>query len=82
MIHSELFADLGIPIDYGRHPRRPVYAEASELEDVEPNILGRMQRLAPRDRARVATDESSGARGRRRAPARLGLSQRALPSGL
>jgi len=47
MINSELFADLGIPIDYGRHPRRPAYSEASELEDVEPNILGRMQRLAP-----------------------------------
>jgi zinc D-Ala-D-Ala carboxypeptidase len=47
MINSELFADLGIPIDYGRHPRRPGYAEASELEDVEPNILGRVQRLAP-----------------------------------
>src|SRR5215471_14732019 len=47
MINSELFADLGIPIDYGRDPRRPRYAEAQELEDVEPNILGRMQRLAP-----------------------------------
>jgi zinc D-Ala-D-Ala carboxypeptidase len=47
MIHSELFADLGIPMDYGRNPRRPGYAEAQELEDVEPNILGRMQRLTP-----------------------------------
>jgi D-alanyl-D-alanine carboxypeptidase len=47
MINSELFADLGIPIDYGRNPRRPGYAEAQELEDVEPNILGRMQRLVP-----------------------------------
>ena len=47
MINSELFADLGIPIDYGRHPRRPGYSEASDLEDVEPNILGRMQRLVP-----------------------------------
>jgi D-alanyl-D-alanine carboxypeptidase len=47
MINSELFADLGIPIDYGRNPRRPKYAEAKQLEDVEPNILGRMQRLAP-----------------------------------
>src|SRR5687768_3625057 len=47
MINSELFADLGIPIDYGRDPRRPGYAEAQELEDVEPNILGRMQRLVP-----------------------------------
>jgi zinc D-Ala-D-Ala carboxypeptidase len=47
MINSELFADLGIPIDYGRNPRRPGYAEAQDLEDVEPNILGRMQRLTP-----------------------------------
>ena len=47
MKNSELFADLGIPIDYGRDPRRPAHAEAQELEDVEPNILGRMQRLAP-----------------------------------
>jgi len=47
MSNSELFADLGIPIDYGRDPRRPRYAEATELEEVEPNILGRMQRLAP-----------------------------------
>ena len=47
MINSELFADLGIPIDYGRDPRRPAHAEAQELEDAEPNIVGRMQRLAP-----------------------------------
>jgi zinc D-Ala-D-Ala carboxypeptidase len=47
MINSELFANLGIPIDYGRDPRRPGFTEAQELEDVEPNILGRMQRLAP-----------------------------------
>jgi D-alanyl-D-alanine carboxypeptidase len=47
MINSQLFADLGIPIDYGRNPRRPGYPEAKRLEDVEPNILGRMQRLAP-----------------------------------
>jgi D-alanyl-D-alanine carboxypeptidase len=44
---SELFADLGIPSDYGRHPRRPRYAEATELTDVEPNVIGTMQRLVP-----------------------------------
>lgn len=44
---SELFADLGIPSDYGRHPRRPRYAEATELTDVEPNVIGTMQRLTP-----------------------------------
>jgi zinc D-Ala-D-Ala carboxypeptidase len=47
MLKSEIFADLGIPIDYGSNPRRPAFAEASELEDVEPNILGRMQTLTP-----------------------------------
>ncbi|HVY66434.1 MAG TPA: M15 family metallopeptidase [Gammaproteobacteria bacterium] len=47
MIDSDLFADLGIPPDYGRNPRRPAYADATELEDVEPNIVGKMQRLAP-----------------------------------
>jgi D-alanyl-D-alanine carboxypeptidase len=47
MIHTELFADLGIPADYGRDPRRPAYADATELEDVGPNIVGQPQRLAP-----------------------------------
>ena len=47
MIDTELFADLGIPPDYGRDPRRPIYADASDLEDVEPNIVGKPQRLAP-----------------------------------
>jgi zinc D-Ala-D-Ala carboxypeptidase len=44
---SELFADLGIPRDYGRKPHRPRHTEAEALEDVEPNIIGKMQRLAP-----------------------------------
>jgi zinc D-Ala-D-Ala carboxypeptidase len=47
MIDSELFADLGIPPDYGSNPRRPAYADAADLEDVEPNIVGKPQRLAP-----------------------------------
>lgn len=46
MVGSE-YADLGIPSDYGRNPRRPSYAEAVELVDVEANIVGTMQRLAP-----------------------------------
>ena len=41
------FADLHIPSDYGRNPRRPKFKEATELEDVEPNVVGTMQRLAP-----------------------------------
>lgn len=44
---TELFADLGIPSDYGRDPRRPRFTEATELVDVEPNVVGTMQRLAP-----------------------------------
>jgi D-alanyl-D-alanine carboxypeptidase len=57
---SELFADLGIPLDYGRNPRRRGYAEARELEDVEPNIIGRMQRLTP-DTARAWREMKSAA---------------------
>jgi zinc D-Ala-D-Ala carboxypeptidase len=47
MINSDLFATLGIPIDYGQNPRRPAYAEAEALENVEVNIVGRMQKLTP-----------------------------------
>jgi D-alanyl-D-alanine carboxypeptidase len=47
MIDTELFAHLGIPPDYGSNPRRPAYADATDLEDVEPNIVGKPQRLAP-----------------------------------
>lgn len=41
------WAKLGIPDDYGVDPPLPRYFEASELVDVEPNVVGRMQRLAP-----------------------------------
>ena len=47
MSRSELFAALGIPGNYGKEPRLPGYADAKELEDVGPNIVGRPQRLAP-----------------------------------
>jgi D-alanyl-D-alanine carboxypeptidase len=47
MTSSDPFADLGVPSDYGRSPRRPRFEEAVELEDVEPNVVGTMQRLAP-----------------------------------
>ena len=47
MTASETFAELGIPSDYGSSPRRPRHAEATELEDVEVNVVGAMQRLAP-----------------------------------
>jgi D-alanyl-D-alanine carboxypeptidase len=47
MTTPEAFADLGIPSDYGSTPRRPRHAEATELENVEMNVVGAMQRLAP-----------------------------------
>jgi zinc D-Ala-D-Ala carboxypeptidase len=44
---KRLLAELGIPRNYGRQPFRPRFSEAQVLDPVEPNILGRMQRLAP-----------------------------------
>jgi len=41
-----LHKELGIPEDYGGS--RPVFDEATELVDVGPNLVGRMQRLAPK----------------------------------
>ena len=43
----ELHQELGIPEDYGLDGRRPTFDEAEELVDVGPNLVGRMQRLAP-----------------------------------
>ena len=48
----ELHTELGIPADYGLDGTRPTYEEASELVEVGPNLVGRMQRLAP-DAARA-----------------------------
>jgi D-alanyl-D-alanine carboxypeptidase len=62
MTSTDPFADLRIPSDYGRNPRRPRFKEAATLEDVEPNLVGAMQRLAPetaaawRDLKRSAAD--------------------------
>ena len=43
----ELHAELGIPEDYGLDRARPAYEEATELVEVGPNLVGRMQRLTP-----------------------------------
>lgn len=43
----ELLHELGIPDDYGRDTELPVFAEACELVEVGPNLVGRMQRLCP-----------------------------------
>ena len=42
-----LLVQLGISPDYGRNPYRPAYREPDQLVDVEPNIIGTMQQLAP-----------------------------------
>jgi len=47
VVDSTVLSELGIPKDYGRDPFIPRYDEASELEDVGPNIVGRMQQLTP-----------------------------------
>lgn len=43
----ELHEELGIPADYGGDGGPPPFAEAQELVDVGPNLVGRMQRLTP-----------------------------------
>ena len=43
----ELHAELGIPADYGAAGGLPVFDEATELVEVGPNLVGRMQRLTP-----------------------------------
>ncbi|NNC77392.1 MAG: M15 family metallopeptidase [Woeseiaceae bacterium] len=43
----ELHEELGIPADYGADGGPPAFDEAIELEEVGPNLVGRMQRLTP-----------------------------------
>lgn len=43
----KLHEELGIPADYGRELNMPQFAEAIELVEVGPNLVGRMQRLTP-----------------------------------
>ena len=44
---KQIHAELGIPDDYGAGGMPPYFAEAGQLEDVGPNLVGRMQRLTP-----------------------------------
>ena len=44
---NHLLDALGIAADYGANPARPRYAEAAELVDVGPNIVGIPQRVTP-----------------------------------
>ncbi len=50
-IHAALFAELGIAPDYGTAPPLRRYAEATELEDIGANIVGRLQQLTPESAA-------------------------------
>ncbi len=65
-IHMKLHQELGIPANYGGERKLPHYEEASDLVDVGPNLVGRIQRLAPEAAAKwqqmVATAADSGVR--------------------
>lgn len=43
----QLHEELGIPADYGAGGGPPAYEEATELVEIGPNLVGKMQRLAP-----------------------------------
>ncbi|HJP38144.1 MAG: D-alanyl-D-alanine carboxypeptidase family protein [Gammaproteobacteria bacterium] len=57
---EHIFKQLGIPASYGRSPALPRFAEAAELTDVGPNIIGRSQSLTPAT-ARAWSDMSAAA---------------------
>ena len=57
----ELHAELGIPGDYAQGWTRPAFDEAAELVEVGPNLLGRMQRLAPTAAAQWAAMRDAAA---------------------
>ena len=40
-----LMIELGVPENYGSDPLLPIYAEATDLAEAGPNIVGRMQSL-------------------------------------
>lgn len=42
-----LHQELGIPVNYGGERNLPHYEEATDLIDVGPNLVGRMQQLTP-----------------------------------
>ena len=45
--HLKIHQDLGVPTDYGQENELPWYAQAEDLIDVGPNLVGRMQQLTP-----------------------------------
>jgi D-alanyl-D-alanine carboxypeptidase len=50
----ELHQELGIPENYGHDGCKPVFEEATEVVEVGPNLVGRMQSLEPQTAARWA----------------------------
>ena len=60
----ELHAELGIPDDYGQEDGPPSFDEASDLVEIGPNLVGRMQSLTPETakawQAMVAAAEADG----------------------
>ncbi len=58
---ATLLAELGVPAGYGTMPPLPLYAEARNLVDVGPNIVGRMQTLTPVAAAQWAAMQSAAA---------------------
>ena len=85
-----LCRELGIPTDFGATRGIPVYGEATELVDVGPNLVGRMQRLTPDTAERwhgmVAAADSDGVRllivsGYRSYEYQAGLIRKKLESG-
>jgi zinc D-Ala-D-Ala carboxypeptidase len=57
----ELHAELGIPEDYGLDGSRPVFGEATDLVEVGPNLVGRMQSLEREAAARWIEMQASAA---------------------
>ena len=51
-LHQELHRQLGIAADYGGERNLPLYEEATDLIDVGPNLVGRMQQLTPQAAAK------------------------------
>ena len=64
--HRKLHRELGIPANYGGERKLPYYEEATDLIDVGPNLVGRIQRLVPAAAAKwqqmVETAAGSGVR--------------------
>ena len=46
-LHQKLHHELGIPATYGGERNLPHYEETTDLIDVGPNLVGRMQQLTP-----------------------------------